>query len=203
MSVLAQIELISGLLLITFGFWVGAIPFGVVIGRARGVDVQVRGSGNIGATNVARTVGKKAGIVVLVLDALKGAVPILAWLYVVDPQPGGWWLVAVGLSPILGHCFSPWLRLRGGKGVATALGVFLALTPLAAGVGVATFAVVYALFRVASLGSMIGAVAIAIATALRYDSRPALVLAIAAAALIILRHRGNLTRLLKRSELRV
>ncbi len=196
-------EIAVGLLITAFGFWLGAVPFGVVVGNKLGIDVTGSGSGNIGATNVARTAGKRAGIFVLLLDALKGALPVLAWSYLVRPQPGGYWLVAIGLAPIIGHCFSPWLRFAGGKGVATSLGVFLAIAPAAAGVGVALFVVVYAASRVASLGSLIGATAIAVFIGVTDDSKPMIALAVAAAVLIIIRHRGNLMRLLRRNELRV
>ncbi len=196
-------ETTCALLAIAFGYTLGAIPFGVFIARRRGINVRSEGSGNSGAANVARTVGKKAGLIVLLLDALKGALPLLAWHFVLDPQPRGWWLVGIGLAPIIGHCFSPWLRFRGGKGVATALGVFLALEPPAAGVALATFIVVYAAFRIASVGSIVATAAIGIYFWLRGYPVEMIVLAAAAFVLITIRHHANLRRLLQKRELHV
>src|SRR5688500_11562142 len=112
----------------------GSIPFGLVVARARGVDIRAVGSKNIGATNVARALGKKLGALVLFLDALKGLLPTLVARHALHLDDN---LVAlVGLAAILGHVFPVWLRFRGGKGVATALGVFAALTPVAAAASV-------------------------------------------------------------------
>jgi acyl phosphate:glycerol-3-phosphate acyltransferase len=180
------------LVLIALGFCAGSIPFGVIIARrVGGVDIQQHGSGNIGATNVARVLGRAAGALVLVLDAAKGALPVALALHLAaDPRVA----LAAGGAAILGHCFSPFLRFRGGKGVATALGVFLVLSPPAALVGVVAFAAVYALTRVAALGSLAGAVAIAVAISAR-DDRPTSAFAIATCALLFFTHRSNLARL--------
>src|SRR6185436_6498621 len=127
--------------------------FGVLITRWKmGVDVRSQGSGNIGATNVARVAGKKLGVLVLLLDALKGAGP--AWAAVLL-TPGERWLhAAVALAAFLGHVFPPWLRFKGGKGVATGLGVLLVLEPWAALGGFAVYAVLFAVWRVSSVGSL-------------------------------------------------
>lgn len=183
-------------------FVIGSIPFGVLVGRRRGVDVRSEGSGNIGATNVARTAGKAAGVVVLLADVAKGAVPMAVYLHVLDGAADGW-LIAIGLAPILGHCFSPWLKFRGGKGVATSLGVFIVLDPVAALVAFAVFAVIYAVARVVSIGSMVGALSI-LATAIAGGRPRALViLAGVVTALIIARHHANLRRLFGREELKL
>ena len=139
-------------------YLLGSIPFGVLLARRRGVDVREAGSGNIGATNVARTVGKRLGAVVLALDAAKGAAPLGLFLYA-DLGIGGpsWTPIALGLAPIIGHCFSPWLGFAGGKGVATSLGVVLIVEPAVAGVAIVVFAAVYGIFRVASVASLTGA----------------------------------------------
>jgi glycerol-3-phosphate acyltransferase PlsY len=190
--------------LVIGAYLLGSIPFGLIVGRRRGVDVRQVGSGNIGATNVARSLGKKLGLLVLVLDVAKGALPVLAlrWLEL-DARVHPFLLTAVGLAPMLGHCFPVWLRLHGGKGVATALGVFLALAPAVAGMAVALFAVLYALFRVVSLGSMSASMAVpALLWALGRPA-PEVALGVVSAAVILIQHRQNIRRLLRRAELGV
>jgi glycerol-3-phosphate acyltransferase PlsY len=129
------------LLLVLGAFVAGSVPFGWIFARLRGIDLTTVGSGNIGATNAARALGKRWGIVVLVLDAAKGFVPVwLARQHGVElPALGlaGAAPAAIGFAAILGHVYSPWMSFRGGKGVATSLGVFLALAPLAAAAAVA------------------------------------------------------------------
>jgi glycerol-3-phosphate acyltransferase PlsY len=195
------VDLVTPALVAIAGFALGSIPFGVLVGRRRGVDVTREGSGNIGATNVARTAGKRAGVIVLVADITKGVAPMLLYLHVLDAAVDDWWLVPVGLAPVLGHCFSPWLKLRGGKGVATSFGVFAVLDPVAALIAVAVFAGLYAAFRVVSISSMIGAASIVASMAIAGRPQPMLALAGAIAVLIIGRHHQNLRRLFSRSEL--
>lgn len=185
-------------------YLLGSIPFGLILGRLRGVDVREVGSGNIGATNVARSLGKKLGLVVLVLDLAKGALPVLLLRRLgLDARVHPFLLTAVGMAPILGHCFPVWLRLRGGKGVATALGVFLAMDPVVTGMAALVFAVLYALFRVVSLGSMIATVSLATLLWLLDRPVPEIALGVLAAALILVQHRQNIRRLLRRAELGV
>jgi glycerol-3-phosphate acyltransferase PlsY len=190
--------------LVIGAYLLGSIPFGLIVGRRRGVDVRQVGSGNIGATNVARSLGKKLGLLVLVLDVAKGALPVLAlrWLEL-DARVHPFLLTAVGLAPMLGHCFPVWLRLHGGKGVATALGVFLALAPAITGVAVAVFAALYALFRVVSVGSMSAAVTMAVLLLALRRPAPEVALGALGAALILIQHRENIRRLLRRAELGV
>ena len=158
------------------------------------------GSGNIGATNVARAAGKRTAGFVLALDVLKGAAPTTAAL-AIGLEPA--WASAVGVAAFLGHCFPVYLRFRGGKGVATALGVALALVPIAALAGVVTWLAVYLASRVSSLGSL-GGVFVALAVAFWLGDSPAFAWAILAmAAVIILRHRSNIRRLIRREEGRV
>lgn len=185
------------------GFALGSIPFGVLVGRRRGVDVTRQGSGNIGATNVARTAGKRAGVIVLLCDIAKGAAPLLAYRYALEPPASVWWLIPVGLAPVIGHCFSPWMKFRGGKGVATSFGVFVVADPLAALVAVGVFALLYAAFRVVSISSMLGSIAVVATAALA--GRPAETIALAGAvtALIVVRHHENLRRIVSRSELKI
>ena len=188
--------------LVTGAYLLGSIPFGLILARRHGVDVRQVGSGNIGATNVARSLGKKLGLVVLALDLAKGAIPVLALRALALDMPP-LLLAAVGIAPILGHCFPLWLRMHGGNGGATALGVFLALAPAVAGLAVGVFAVVYALFRVVSLGSMSASVAVPVLLWALGRPGPEVALGIMGAAVIIVQHRGNIRRLLRRAELRV
>jgi acyl phosphate:glycerol-3-phosphate acyltransferase len=183
-------------LLVIAGFVAGSIPFGVIIAKRRGVDIRGKGSGNIGATNVARVIGLGNGLLVLVLDALKGVVPV-----VIARQLCGMDAVvaAAGFAAILGHCFSPLLGGRGGKGVATALGVFAVLAPPLALVGIAVFLVVAGRTRVPALGSLSG-IAAATSYALATGAPTSVsFMAIATTLLLIYTHRGNLARLLGRA----
>lgn len=189
----------DALVLITLGYFAGSIPFGVLVTRlARGVDVRAQGSGNIGATNVARVAGKRLGILVLALDAMKGALPVALSLAVLPTEPQIH--AAVGLAAFLGHVFPLWLRLRGGKGVATALGVLLVLTPWAAVAGFVGYAAVFLATRVSSAGSLVGGVA-AVVTAFwtaRYGEYA--VLAAALLAMMVFTHRANISRILHHTE---
>ncbi len=191
----------TGPLLIAVGYLLGSIPFGLVLGKLfAGVDVRTQGSGNIGATNVARTVGKKAGVVVLLLDVGKGA--LAAWLalrFASDP----WMQAAIGGAAIAGHIFPIWLKFRGGKGVATAVGVFAVLIPWSALVGTVAFALVVAVSRIVSLASLVGTTAALAATVAVYREGPPSALAAFALALIALRHRENIGRLLRGTENRL
>jgi acyl phosphate:glycerol-3-phosphate acyltransferase len=174
----------------------GTIPTGLLVARARGVDIRTVGSGNIGATNVARALGKKWGAFVLVLDALKGFAPVMLAAPRV-PEP---WLAAVGIAAILGHVFPVWLRFRGGKGVATALGVFIALAPIAAACGVVVYAGVYAATRISSVGSLLATTVMLGVMVATHQSASRLALAVAAWLLIVVRHRDNIRRLIRREE---
>jgi len=191
------------LLLVVGSFLAGSVPFGVLFARARGVDLRTVGSGNIGATNAARALGRKVGVVVFLCDAAKGTLPVLLALRLMPPTEAGEAVVAAcGAAAFLGHLYPPWLGLRGGKGVATAFGVFLALSPTAALVSIALFAVCYAAFRVSSIGSLCGATLFPF-TLWRLGTRPAfLALAVVVWALIVWRHRGNIGRLIRREESR-
>jgi glycerol-3-phosphate acyltransferase PlsY len=193
-------------LLIAAAFWAGAIPFGVLIARRRGVDIRAHGSGNIGATNVSRVLGARAGVVVLVLDAVKGALPTAAAL-AAGPAPGAPGapdaarvVALTGLAAILGHCFSPFLRGRGGKGVATALGVFVVIAPAHVGVAAAVFAAVLGATRVPALGSLAASLAISVGLVVTEGGSPYAALACATTALLVFTHRSNLGKL--RAKLR-
>lgn len=192
-------------------YLVGSIPFGLLIARyGFGIDVRQQGSGNIGATNVGRVLGKKWGIICLILDALKGLIPtiLLPQVVVVPSEWHSGVSVACGTAAILGHVFPIWLRFRGGKGVATGAGVAAVVSWQAALVGAATFAVVFGLRRVVSLASICAAVAYAV-TALvtlrdltAQENWPLAAFAIAIPTLIVARHRDNIRRLLRGEEKR-
>lgn len=179
--------------LLLVGFLAGSIPFGLIIGRRLGVDVRTRGSGNIGASNVTRVLGVGAGALVAVLDIAKGAVPVvLARHYGGVPTIVGW-------AAILGHCFSPWLGGKGGKGVATAFGVFLVIAPVMAGVAVIVFGAVLAITRVPTLGSLAAMATIA-GLALHRGDPGITRLALSTLGLLVYTHRGNLRELITRTR---
>jgi len=200
-------------------YLLGSIPFGYLIVRlTQGADVRETGSGGTGATNVSRRAGKDAGIVTLLLDALKGAAAVLFALWVFGLLSNGarsdsttlelyWWVAAAAVATLVGHVFPVWLGFRGGKGVATGVGVFLVLAPVAvAGAGV-IFVLVVVSTRYVSLGSVLAAAAIPVMVWVQNEYlRPvvgmaALMAAAAASALlIILAHRGNIGRLVAGTE---
>jgi len=190
--------------MVVVSYLVGSFPTGVLVARARGIDIRAVGSGNIGATNVARSLSKKLGLLVLILDAFKGALPVLVTLALdlpseVDPFV----LTLVGVAAMAGHCFPPWLGFRGGKGVATSWGVFLAADPILASSAAVIFAVVYAGFRIASLGSLVATLSLPVLMWVTGRSDALVTLAIACGAIIVAKHRGNIRRLLRRQEHRV
>jgi acyl phosphate:glycerol-3-phosphate acyltransferase len=173
------------------GFIAGAIPFGFLIARRRGLNIKEHGSGNIGATNVARVLGARVGLIVLLLDAAKGALPtFLAMHYCGWPHV----IAATGAAAILGHCFSPFLRGKGGKGVATSFGVFLVIAPQLAAISVLAFVAIWRITRVPALGSLAASAtlsALFIARGLHHYT----MLACATTALLIYTHRSNLAKL--------
>ncbi|MBC8135388.1 MAG: glycerol-3-phosphate 1-O-acyltransferase PlsY [Fibrella sp.] len=182
------------IILCVIAFFCGAVPFGFLAGKRKGVDLREHGSKNIGATNTLRVLGKKAGITVLILDAVKGLLPVLAATYLV-PLPDIW-RVAIGLSAVLGHIYSPFVRFKGGKGVATTLGVLIGLHPLIALLSfVAFFATVY-LTRYVSLGSIIGAVTETVLFwVLPHEDLSLPLFGTLVAVFVIARHRANIGRL--------
>jgi len=187
--------------LILLGYFAGSIPFGVLLTRwLRGVDVRQQGSGNIGATNVTRVAGKKLGAVVLLLDALKGALPVVLALRLLPGLP--FLHALVGMAAVLGHVYPVWLKLRGGKGVATALGVLLVLVPLAALAGALAYAAVFAVWRVSSLGSLTAGATVVGTSALTDRPREYAGLSAVLFALMLWTHRSNIGRLLRHTERR-
>jgi glycerol-3-phosphate acyltransferase PlsY len=184
-------------------YLLGAVPWGYLIYRGRtGRDIRGEGSGNIGATNVARLAGTAAGVLTLALDVAKGygSVWLASWVSGGDRA----WMAAAAVAVLIGHMFPVFLRFRGGKGVAAALGAFSALSPSAVLVVLAVFVAVVAVTRYVSLGSIIGAALFPIAA--WFLQRPPLAQtagAVVAGALIILKHRANIQRLLAGAENRL
>jgi glycerol-3-phosphate acyltransferase PlsY len=185
---------------VAFGYLLGSVPFAYLLARRRGIDLRRVGSGNVGATNVLRTSGVAQGVLAMVLDAGKGALAVVvAGALATGPATA----VAAGLASVIGHIYPVWLRFRGGKGVATAAGVFAVLAPMALGVASVVFLFAVWTTRYISVGSMAGAVALAVAAA-GTDVPAAVAVGGAVAALIIIhRHRGNLARLMSGTERRV
>jgi acyl phosphate:glycerol-3-phosphate acyltransferase len=185
-------------------YLLGSIPFGYLIAKSKGVDIRSVGSGNIGATNVIRAVGKTAGIVVFLLDVSKGLIPSLVAHHLIQRPE---WLGSqqefafiAGLTAVLGHCLSPFLGFKGGKGVATALGAMFGASPLVALTVFAIFLLSLAISRYVSLSSLIAACALPLFGWL-YEDPPTLIGAyIVLAVLLFLRHRSNIKRLMDGTE---
>jgi glycerol-3-phosphate acyltransferase PlsY len=191
-------------LLVLAAYLVGAVPFGLLVPKwVAGVDVRTIGSGNIGATNVSRAIGRKWFFVVLALDAGKGVAGVLLFPRLAGDAAPTWLRVACGLAAVLGHVFSPFLRFKGGKGVATAAGVIAALAPIPAAAALGVFLVVLVASRWMSLASMCAAAALApLAVALDAGRDVALFGALVA-VVVILRHKANIGRIAAGTEPRV
>jgi glycerol-3-phosphate acyltransferase PlsY len=185
-------------------YLLGSIPFGVLLTKLfGGGDVRNVGSGNIGATNVARAAGPVAGILTLLLDVAKGAASV--WLAARFSSDSALWITIAGLAVLLGHCFPVWLRFRGGKGVATAAGVFGVLCPYALAAALVLFVLVFAFWRYVSLASISAAAAMPLLVYLLWapgHAPPLLVTfgTLAAALLIIYKHDANIQRLVQGEE---
>jgi glycerol-3-phosphate acyltransferase PlsY len=185
-------------------YLLGTIPFGLLLGKVfGGADVRKAGSGNIGATNVARVAGPVAGVFTLVLDAAKGATAV--WMAARFANDSAAWMVVAGLLALVGHCFPIWLGFHGGKGVATAAGVFLVLCPLALLGSLTLFILVVLFWRYVSLGSIAAAAAIPILVYFLWAPHhaPPLIVtfgALAAALLVVYKHDANIQRLVEGRE---
>jgi acyl phosphate:glycerol-3-phosphate acyltransferase len=185
-------------------YLIGSIPFGILLAKMfGGVDVRKAGSGNIGATNVARVAGPLPGILTLVLDALKGVAAV--WLAARFANDSAMWMTLAGLSALIGHCFPVWLRFHGGKGVATAAGMFLALCWPAALGAIGLFILVVLFSRFVSLGSVSAAAAMPLLIYLLWAPHhaPPLIVtfgAFAAAMLVVYKHDANIQRLVEGRE---
>lgn len=190
---------LAGPFVIVLAYFAGSIPTGVLLGRLVGIDVRTTGSGNIGATNVARTAGRKLGILTLVGDALKGFLPVLAARTLGFDQAV---VATTAVAALGGHVFSVFLSFRGGKGVATGVGAMLGLAPAAAPIPLAIFGAAMAGSKIVSLSSVLATVGAAIAVAILGYPRETVFAAFAMAVLIVFRHRENISRLLAGTERR-
>ena len=193
-------------------YFIGAVPFGYIIARAKGVDLQKVGSGNIGATNVARALGRKWGLMVFLLDGAKGAGPVLVARFLIAPQIGvSQYLLGAlcAAAVVLGHIFPVYLRLRGGKGVATGAGATAALLPLPLLAAAAIWLIALLTSRIVSVASISAAVAFPTAHLLLATNPfsntmlPATLYAFLIAALVIIRHKSNIKRLIAGKEPRI
>ena len=198
-------EIILNLLILFLGYLFGSFPSGYLAGRiAKGIDIRSLGSGSTGATNVLRHIGKRAAITVFLLDLFKGVLSILLAKYFLLNDS---WQVAIGLSTLIGHIWPVWLNWKGGKAVATGLGIFLGLSWQ---VGLATlgiFIIMITLFRIVSLASVSAALALPLIMFLSFStsnfSLPFLIISLLAMTLVIWRHRENIVRLMKGKEPRI
>lgn len=196
-------------LVVIVAYLLGSIPFGYLIVRAReGADVRETGSGGTGATNVTRRAGKIAGVLTLVCDALKGLGAVLLARWLATPDFGiNWTVAAAAIAVMLGHIFPVWLGFRGGKGVATGVGVFLALSPMAIACSLALFVPIVILTRYISLGSIVAAAAFPIFVwvfitmdRIPGQQAPLVTAAVLGAGLIVVMHRDNIRRLRNGTE---
>ena len=202
----------TGALTTILAYLLGSIPSGYLIVRwQKGVDVRSTGSGSTGATNVMRNLGVVGFVVTFLLDVGKGIFAVLLASHVTSPS-GGWiplsgnpvWIAWASIAAILGHCFPVWLKFRGGKGVATGVGVFIALAPMQVVLVLLVFAIVVAISRYISLGSIVGTAAFPLLVYLmQHPPMPIVWGAAAGALLIIVMHHGNIGRLLKGTENKV
>ncbi len=197
-------------IIVVAAYFLGSIPTGYLVARAKGVDIRKVGSGNIGATNVFRILGKPAGVLVLVIDGLKGYAAC-AWLcdgllpaLGVAPADADTYRILAGIAVVLGHNYTCWLKFKGGKGIATSAGVYFALAPAAAGIAVAAFLLALLLTRYVSIGSI--AASVALPTAVWFLPNGNLFLSIVTTVLglmAIYKHRSNIKRLMAGTESRL
>ena len=186
-------------------YLIGAIPFGFLIGKMRGVDVRTVGSKNIGATNVFRTVGKKWGLLAFFCDVMKGLVPTLvAKMLYAETMPV--MPILVGITCVAGHMLTPYMKFKGGKGVATAFGALIALMPATVGIAFAIFALTFACSHYISLGSCVAATSLAVMVWIPFldhagcNDLPLCILVTLISAFIVWKHRSNISRLVHGNE---
>jgi acyl phosphate:glycerol-3-phosphate acyltransferase len=196
--------------LLVSSYLLGSIPFAYLAGRLAGIDIRQAGSGNVGATNVVRVLGKRYGYPVFALDFLKGFGAVKISMLIAPGQPPEWnspeiFGILAAMSSVLGHLYPPWLKFKGGKGVATSGGALLALTPVAALIGVAIWIIVFWLTRYVSLASVTAAVVLPIIILVvswkdQNKMKPLVYASACVAAVVVWRHRSNLSRLMRGTE---
>jgi len=189
--------MVPSIFLIIVGYFIGAIPFGYIAGKLRGIDIRKYGSGNIGSTNVSRVRGRKTGITVQVLDIAKGIIPVAAGKFLsLDPIV----LVIICIVTICGHNWTIFLGFKGGKGVNTSLGVALGLMPVNAMLCFVVWALVVFVWKYISLGSIAGAVTFPILAFVFREPLIFRIMAIIVALFIVIKHKSNIKRLIKGDE---
>ena len=193
------------LLILFLGYLFGSFPSGYLAGRiVKGIDIRSLGSGSTGATNVLRHIGKRAAITVFLIDVFKGVISILVAKYFLLNDS---WQVAIGLTTLIGHIWPVWLNWRGGKAVATGLGIFLGLSWQVGIYTLGVFIIIIALFRIVSLASVSAALSLPLIMFLSFKtssiSLPFLLISLLAMTLVIWRHRENIIRLMKGKEPRI
>lgn len=191
------------------GYLLGSIPTGFLVAKARGIDIRTVGSKNMGATNVFRTLGKGPGIFVLFVDAAKGFIAsfcaadgVLNLFHVSNPDPQINHLVG-GIAAVLGHNYTCWLNFKGGKGIATTAGVFLALAPTGVGIAIAVWIIAFAATRYVSIASILAAIALPLGVWFTLDNIPVRTIAIILGSLAIIKHKANIQRLRNGTENRI
>jgi len=199
---MALTKMMTTIVLIVAAYLAGAIPFGLFIGRVAGADVRLAGSGNIGATNVGRVLGKKLGILTLLCDVAKGFLPVWTAAHLLPPTAANRELLVVscGLASVVGHMFPLYLQFKGGKGVATALGVFLALSPWSILISVGIFIAAVAASGYVSVGSLAASALIPLWLWIFGESSTILMMATVIVVLIWFKHGSNICRLLRHEE---
>ncbi|MCS7203823.1 MAG: glycerol-3-phosphate 1-O-acyltransferase PlsY [Thermodesulfovibrio sp.] len=187
--------------LVIFSFVFGSIPWGYIIGKTKGVDLRKLGSGNIGTTNVMRVLGKKEALLTLTLDMFKGFLPV--FLVKFTPYGENLYLVAAtGLAAIIGHCFTPFLKFKGGKGVATSIGVMLAFAPLIALITIFIWILTFKISKVSSLSALLSFSLIPLNLYMLSYPKEILHFSLVLLILIYIKHIQNIKRLIRGEELR-
>jgi acyl phosphate:glycerol-3-phosphate acyltransferase len=191
---------VTPLLWVVVSYLLGSIPSSYIAGRmVRGIDLREHGSGNLGATNTFRVLGARVAAPVMLFDMAKGLVPA-ALFPQLDGEAGWAWALAYGAAAILGHVFSIYMRFQGGKGVATATGVFAALSPVATGIALVAWLLVLRFGRMVSLASIVAAATLVGALVLTEDRAEVLALGVVVAAFVVFKHRANVGRILRGEE---
>lgn len=193
---------------VAVSYLIGSIPTAFIVGKAHGLDIREHGSGNVGATNVYRVVGKAWGILSLILDALKGFIPVFFAPYLIEQAalPADQLQMIFGVTAILGHMFPVWLKFRGGKGVATGLGVMLGLIPAPTLSALGIFIVTVALSRMVSLGSILAAASLVALYPVFYSveaTLPRFIFVGIIVLFIIFKHKANIRRIIRGEELKI
>ncbi len=180
------------------GYLLGSVPTGFLVAKQRGVDIRAKGSGNIGATNVFRILGWKAGVFVLLMDGLKGWLGCRCALYFLNTGSADhvWLLIAGGFASVIGHNYTPWLRFKGGKGIATSAGVLIAMTPWGFLGALIAFLISMGISRYVSLGSIMAGIVLPMVVWWRGEPKPILGISFLMGSMAVIKHRSNILRIM-------